>query len=1172
MSDDNHELNNTTNIYDQTLDGLSILQSDDSKIENLKYCDENDKIEKLMKSFETLNKRLAEVNDANQYLENISTVLKEEIFFDLSSIAIILRKKIDQITSEIIEKVEPYQENLKIKQENIQSKIKMIKNDLSLKIDRARNETYKSNLIENLLKWGEEKRLEIEKDVANELKYHLYPRFSYKIPLKKLYDFVEAISYDFHEINDHEIDMSLQNFEDYFGRLIKQDIGEIVDCVVTSTLSEHGIFWIQLYNRENIHQISNIIDEISKHIRIKRLTDSSWATFEELKHKPYIGEHCFCLENKTRKWLRARIDNNVDDKLDIRYLDTGLEEKQVHAENLLCWKEFKLNRIQFQALQCTLNVETEKSIQNETVTYFKNLVHGKKFKCILQDKVVDTCHSVANSVLWQVNLYSKGHNGDDTSYLKTINTIVFEKNEEYSLKNLKNNISECDAGDNELKLDSNNNKISDDTIDDIIIHSDSGDNSKVLSEEMKSVLSKNLISSESHGNDRINNDQNSLKINNSLSFDSHNYENLKFRRDLRNTETNDPFSRPTERKIGRYDYKQIKRSKSADHGFDTVNELQLDSIPRKYRNPDSKELSKELRLKSEIRNVSEIKYILPRKSQSEFIDTRNESSESETNTENKIESSLHQHNILSLKPESSLVRINPNEQQLCIAQSNEHIQQYESLSSKSKSELDDIRNESSEGIVKIVNKSETDGVYEINKLSDKPEFSTVGTSSNEPLLFTDDLYTNTIPQYDRLRRNSRCEIASTEPLVEIERKVDINCNSNSDLHQLNSLSRTPKSSIVGTSSNEKKQLTDELNENIQQSNSLQSKLQFEHADIINESSNAIDEIVKEIETNNSSDGHQYNSLSQKSVSGLATIPSQPILGDVIKKTSLIQHFESLSRKAMSSLGARNFSEQKALREREPITIEKEKENKNDVNNFTESHKSLLNKPELAMIPSNNESNELDEEKESVLELNKSKDAHQHDANNKTVSDVLTESNNKSHESDDKHLLTEKGNLVETNCSKDLTNEPYESITHTSPSGIVIHKFTGTREPNLEIVPRSEILTEIIIPESVTPHAITTEIVNNTNTQAIIQPQMPLLKDNILQKLFLKPETGVVNNNNNNDQQQNQHTSSQIPKKIAPQKQNDNQNTCKNDYGEQKYNKRNDDNDDGNNGNPNYNRK
>ena len=125
-------------------------------------------------------------------------------------------------------------------------------------------------------------------------------------------------------------------------------------------------------------------------MRRKRIGDSEWSTYAELDRVPEVNEKCFCLEPKTRKWMRARVTSIEKDKtqfVQLRLMDAGYLLTS-SLESLIPWKNFDLSKIPARSIRCVLYNEAsadkyEKDISLEAKFMFKDLTTNLYLKCII---------------------------------------------------------------------------------------------------------------------------------------------------------------------------------------------------------------------------------------------------------------------------------------------------------------------------------------------------------------------------------------------------------------------------------------------------------------------------------------------------------------------------------------------------------------------------------------------------------------------------------------------------------------------------------------------------------------------------------------------------------------------------------------------------------------------
>jgi hypothetical protein len=197
-----------------------------------------------------------------------------------------------------------------------------------------------------------------------------------------------------------------------------------------------------------------LIEEMNKFVRRKRIGDKDWQTYAEAERIPQLNEKCFCLEPKSRKWLRAKIVSLDNSKAlcKVRYLDTGnLETNFYTFDSLMVWKEFELSRIAPRAIRCVLHKSRhggdpyEKDIGLETKFLFKDLTARQNLKCVLVEPLARAAVENKNDIYinesedqtWVVKLYKPGE------YRKLLeNGSLLSKD---SLKDDNNNLS-ADSG------------------------------------------------------------------------------------------------------------------------------------------------------------------------------------------------------------------------------------------------------------------------------------------------------------------------------------------------------------------------------------------------------------------------------------------------------------------------------------------------------------------------------------------------------------------------------------------------------------------------------------------------------------------------------------------------------------------------------------------------------
>lgn len=198
----------------------------------------------------------------------------------------------------------------------------------------------------------------------------LYPKFNYFVDTRKL---VEAIN----EIDVQIGSRDILNPKTYFlGNATEEDSHEPLKysnnsnffCMITSGIANEGSFWLQLNFKNdelqldpqhNNNKINLFIEEISKFVRKKRIGDRSWQTYAEANRLPEAGEKCFCLEPKSRKWLRAKVVcfSVEEQTCQVRFMDTGnyqFESNKFPLDQVLVWKDFDLAMYPARTIKCVL--------------------------------------------------------------------------------------------------------------------------------------------------------------------------------------------------------------------------------------------------------------------------------------------------------------------------------------------------------------------------------------------------------------------------------------------------------------------------------------------------------------------------------------------------------------------------------------------------------------------------------------------------------------------------------------------------------------------------------------------------------------------------------------------------------------------------------------------------
>ena len=142
---------------------------------------------------------------------------------------------------------------------------------------------------------------------------NLYPKFNYFVDTRQLVAAIQDIEVKIAStdiLNPKTYFLGNSNNSDHLGYSSNSSFF----ASVVSGVGNEGAFWLQLnFNdtttdgNNNSIKINMFIEEISKYVRQKRIGDCEWRTFAEEDRLPLPHEKCFCLEPKSRKWLRARV-------------------------------------------------------------------------------------------------------------------------------------------------------------------------------------------------------------------------------------------------------------------------------------------------------------------------------------------------------------------------------------------------------------------------------------------------------------------------------------------------------------------------------------------------------------------------------------------------------------------------------------------------------------------------------------------------------------------------------------------------------------------------------------------------------------------------------------------------------------------------------------------------
>jgi len=294
---------------------------------------------------------------------------------------------------------------------------------------------------------------------------NLYPKFNYFIDTRKL---VEAIQ----EINVEIGSTDILNPKTYFLGKDNENLDlppaysnhSTFLCTIQSGISNEGSFWVQLnfpngddhlfdtdknnnitnydhLKRNQSNKINMFIEEISKYIRCKRIGDKTWQTYTEASRVPKKNEKCFCLEPKTRKWLRAKVKKYEKNICTVSFMDISSihsDANKFTLDNILIWKDFDLAMYPARVVKCVLK-KTEssdladqyvKNICLETKFYFKDNFANKTFKCELIEPLKDEPIIQSDELTWIVDLKKiiEKVKQDEIS-LESVNKLIIDYND-----------------------------------------------------------------------------------------------------------------------------------------------------------------------------------------------------------------------------------------------------------------------------------------------------------------------------------------------------------------------------------------------------------------------------------------------------------------------------------------------------------------------------------------------------------------------------------------------------------------------------------------------------------------------------------------------------------------------------------------------------------------------
>ena len=346
----------------------------------------------LIDSISLINKRCDELNDCKLAIKQMNDTIRNDLYKNMDQIVASLKQKLDEFCDVLKNRLKISHNSLGEKKTNLSLKINGLIDELNQKkAEISSDDIEKSAKLKQLLALSFKKKQEIEQEISGYKIDDLFPNFHFSVTTLQLEEAIRALKL---EINDNP------NINK-FNKIVKIAAYAALDTVVTSGLDDNGCFFLQLSTSEN--QAENIIDEINRYIRFKRITDTKWFTFQEEKKYPEENEKCFCLHKKSQKWMRAIVEeiNKNKTACKIHYLDVNQSDSEVPLENLMKWRDLgRLNNIDFQSIKCCLFIKAnEKKISCNTKFLFKDLTAKKKFKCVFKQLIDNSC-------TWIVELYN----------------------------------------------------------------------------------------------------------------------------------------------------------------------------------------------------------------------------------------------------------------------------------------------------------------------------------------------------------------------------------------------------------------------------------------------------------------------------------------------------------------------------------------------------------------------------------------------------------------------------------------------------------------------------------------------------------------------------------------------------------------------------------------------
>ncbi|CAF0718225.1 unnamed protein product [Brachionus calyciflorus] len=415
-------------------------------------------IQKYQTDILSLVRRSSQFNDVKLSIRQMNDIIRDDLHLDFGQIANLMQNKLDEISDRIKEKLKDAYSVVRDLQNKINEKINAVESNIK-QLEKLRHESFLKQQDINL------KESEIATQIQqlnDELKSicdpnfnfnscynstfscslfvdnNLYPQFNYHVDLSKV---IEAIN----ELNVH-IGPNLQEPKPwtYHDQMYLDPEFEF-DALINSGIQTDGSFWIQFLapseNTENALitfkknkiRSNQFIEEISRFIRSKIISDKEWLSYDQLKQSPQQGDRCFCLDSKSRKWYRAKIlkvDDNLK-KCHVLYVDTGFSDlNNLHSfEDILPWRDFDLANLPNRSIKCLLynknsDSKYEEHIYQESKFLFKDLTSGQAIKCVLIEPTLIKDLEEA----WICKIYKINEETNKKNQFISINNKILELN------------------------------------------------------------------------------------------------------------------------------------------------------------------------------------------------------------------------------------------------------------------------------------------------------------------------------------------------------------------------------------------------------------------------------------------------------------------------------------------------------------------------------------------------------------------------------------------------------------------------------------------------------------------------------------------------------------------------------------------------------------------------